>query len=195
MFSFVPCAAGCGHGAITGEYLCARHCVDKQAATDRIISDIRATKSVRDLYATNLSFDTVDFSAHKFYGSNFSCSTLQSCKFSNATMRMMFFEFCEFTGCEFSGCDVQFVSFAGSVISDCIFKEAELMHLNFDGATIRNCEFNDVDLYNSRFNCADIVNTRFLNCNVKKTFFMKAEQENVEFRACNTKDMILEFEL
>jgi hypothetical protein len=68
MFSFEPCAAGCGHPAITGSRLCSLHTANPQKEAKRISEYISTFKTIRDLNASGLRFESVDFSHRHFYG-------------------------------------------------------------------------------------------------------------------------------
>jgi len=192
MYTFTPCAAGCGNPSLSGAKTCALHVADPPAEADRLAGLILAHHLVKDLNAAGLVFEGIDFSGHHFYGCNFAGAKFLRCLFTESVMRMCFFDFADFSGCDFSKCDFQFASWAGSTLRDCTFEGSELVHINFGGATIVDCTFNDSNLYNSRFIGARIESADFIDCNIKKTYFIKAHQERVSFKSSNTAEAVFE---
>lgn len=194
MFSFNPCAAGCGRPAITGSALCGVHSANPEADAKRLAEYIITHKVVRDITAQGLQFKELDFSHHQFYGCNFSETSFYKCVFTGAVMRMTFFDFSTLASCGFSAGDLQFLSMAGAVITDCDFKGSELVNINFNGAVITGSVFNQTNLYNSRFVGAGIAQSNFIDCNLKRTNFLKSLRENISYKLSNTAEAIFEME-
>jgi uncharacterized protein YjbI with pentapeptide repeats len=194
MFTIIPCAAGCGRAAITGSTTCAVHAVNREGEAERIAGYIHDRKVIKDLNASGLHFESVDFSQRSFYGCNFQTASFTMCLFTGDLMRMSFFDFAAFTNCDFSKTDLQFLSFAGADLRDCTFENSELLHLNYGGAVISDCTFNNSNLYNSRFINAAIELSDFVDCNIKRTCFIRCKQEGVSFRSSNTAEAMFEME-
>jgi uncharacterized protein YjbI with pentapeptide repeats len=192
MFTMVPCAAGCGRTAVTGSRLCAVHLTNPEEETNRIVLSIAGMNTIKDLCATELHFEGVNFGDRRFYGCNFTGASFTMCLFSKSVMRISFFDFAVFNDCDFSGSDLQFLSFGGAVIRNCTFENSELVHINYGGAAITDSTFNNSNLYNSRFINADIVHTDFIDCNLKRTSFIKTRQEGVSFKSSNTAEAVFE---
>jgi uncharacterized protein YjbI with pentapeptide repeats len=190
MFSNDPCAAGCGRAAITGARLCAVHTVSPVNEAARVGAYISSQRSIRDLNAAGLHFESVDFSHRQFFECNFEYASFNMCLFTGSRMRMSFFAFCQFENCDFSRSDLQYLNFAGSGLLNCTFESSELVHLNYNGCGIRGCTFNNSNLYHSRFINADIFMSDFVDCNLKKTNFFRIKQESVSFKSSNTAEAI-----
>ncbi|MFP3090999.1 pentapeptide repeat-containing protein [Treponema sp. TIM-1] len=194
MFKVIPCAAGCGHTALSGSTTCAVHAADPGKEAARIAAYIHDRKIIKDLNAAGLRFESVDFSHRHFYGCNFIRSEFSMCLFTENLVRMSFFDFGIFTNCDFSKSDLQFLSFAGSTLRNCTFENSELVNINYGGAVISDCTFNYSNLYNSRFIDSVIELTDFIDCNVKKTYFIKSKQEGISFKSSNTAEAVFELE-
>jgi uncharacterized protein YjbI with pentapeptide repeats len=190
MFSITPCAAGCGRASVTGSRICAVHSANPQGESERITAFIGERKTVKDLNAPGLHFDSIDFSRRRFFGCNFKGASFSMCLFTESVMRMNFFDFTVFHDCDFSRSDIQFLSFAGSTVRNCTFEGSELVNINFGGAVLSDCTFNNSDLYNSRFIGADIELCDFVNCNLKRTYFIGTRQEGVSFKSSNTAEAV-----
>ena len=182
MFSNESCAAGCGRAAITGARLCAVHTASPENEAVRVGAYISSQRSIRDLNAAGLHFESIDFSHRQFFECNFEHASFNMCLFTGSRMRMSFFAFCEFENCDFSD------------LLNCTFESSELVHLNYNGCGIRGCTFNNSNLYHSRFISADIFMSDFVDCNLKKTNFFKIKQESVSFKSSNTAEAIFYME-
>jgi uncharacterized protein YjbI with pentapeptide repeats len=194
MFTISPCAAGCGRPAITGSNICFIHQANPEQETRRISELIITMDIVKDLNASGMRFENIDFSRRRFYGCNFREASFSKCVLSETVMRLSLFEFATFYQCEFSKTDLQFLSFAGARIRNCSFEGSELAHVNFVGAAVSDTVFNNSDLYNSRFINADLEASGFVNCNLKRTYFISARQQAISFKASNTAEAVFELE-
>jgi uncharacterized protein YjbI with pentapeptide repeats len=194
MFTLTPCAAGCGAPAISGSRLCAYHAADPEKEALRLGQYISERRTVEDICAPCIRFESTDFSHRQYLGCNFNEASFDMCLFTGSSIRMVFFDFSRFENCDFSKSDLQFVSFAGCLIRNCTFENSELVHVNYGGARVQSCTFNNSNLYNSRFINADILNSDFVDCNLKKTYFLNSKREGISFKASNTAEAIFDLE-
>jgi len=192
MFTIIPCAAGCGKPAITGNNLCFTHLADPEQEMSRIYSFIKDNKIIKDLNVSGMRFENVDFSLHHFYGCNFREVAFSRCKFSEMKVRMSFFDFSNFIKCDLTKTDIQFVSFAGTNFKNCDFSWSDILHVNFEGSTIVDTSFDNSNLYNSRYISADISKTTFNNCNLKRVNFVNSSQSELIFKSSNTAEAIVD---
>ncbi|HSV57165.1 MAG TPA: pentapeptide repeat-containing protein [Magnetospirillaceae bacterium] len=139
-----------------------------------------------------LSLENLDFGKRRFYGCNFSHTSMRNVLFKDAVLRMCFFDFAVLESCDFTGADVQFCSFAGCHISDTTLENCELVHNNFNGAQTRGCAFNCSNLYNSRFILSEFTATGFVDCNIKKAYFLRTKENNVSFKFSNTLEAVFD---
>jgi uncharacterized protein YjbI with pentapeptide repeats len=200
MFTFIPCAAGCGRPAITGSNVCAVHSANTQAASARIIQYISEQKTVTDLNAQYLHFDDADFSGCRFYGCTFQNAVFFRCSFASSFMRLCFFDFAKFTKCSFEKSDLAFVSFAGADIRHSTFQSSEIQSVNYGGCTISHVVFDNSNLYNSRFIEADIADTSIIDCNIKRVYFINTGRPkgklpaSVTIKSCNNAEAVFTME-
>jgi uncharacterized protein YjbI with pentapeptide repeats len=194
VFSFTPCAAGCGRTAISGSTLCALHSLEPAEESRRLATEIEGRERSSDLSISHLVFENMNATGKILTGINGFQTTFRNCDFSGAYIRTCFFDFAAFTGCKFRDCDMLFMSFAGAAFTDCDFTNSELCHANFGGCIISNSVFNQSDLFNSRFIDARIKKGSFEDCNLKHCYFIDAVLDDCTFKASNTAEAVFTWE-
>ena len=102
MVTLVPCAAGCGRKALTGSPVCAVHAADPKKEVHRIGEYITQREIIKDINASGLSFENMDFSHRQFFGCYFGGASFSTCSFAESFIRMSFFDFSRFETCNFA---------------------------------------------------------------------------------------------
>ncbi|MDR1904115.1 MAG: pentapeptide repeat-containing protein [Treponema sp.] len=190
MFTFIPCAAGCGRSAITGSNICAVHSAEAEAEAKRIALYIAGEETITDLNAEGLRFDEVDFSGRRFDGCTFQNASFYRCNFSSSFMRVCFFDFANLSECNFEKSNLTFLSFAGASISNSTFRYSEICNVNYGGCVISGVVFDHSKLYNSRFIRANLEDTSIIDCDLKQVNLIKICKTNVIIKSSNTNEAI-----
>ncbi|HAK44871.1 MAG TPA: hypothetical protein DCO79_02970, partial [Spirochaeta sp.] len=165
MFSSRKCAKeNCNEYAVTGSKYCFGHIEEPGNFLMSTVEMLSDCDEVTNFSLAKARISNIKIPCRNILTSKFSKTIFRDVIFDEVSIKLCFFDFCEFHDCSFSSVDIRYSVFACSVFRNCAFDDSELLHTNFNGVRFTDGGFTSCDLYYSSFVSAGLQDVIFKDC-------------------------------